>query len=77
LNDLNKERIKFNTEIIKLLTLLFITSGGGGLALIAEGLGSITELIFGIAGIFFAIASGILAVFAYKNTLKKLRNEND
>ena len=74
MDDLNKERIKFNTEIIKLLTLLFITTGGGGLALIAQGADTLTEWILGIGGVFFATGSGILALFCYKNTLRKLHN---
>jgi hypothetical protein len=73
LDDLNKERIKFNTEIIKLLTLLFITTGGGGLALIVDGLDTPTKQLFGIAGTTFAFGSGALAIAVYRNTLKKLR----
>ena len=45
LNDLDKERLKFNIEIIKLLTLLFITTGGGAMAIIAEGIDAARESI--------------------------------
>jgi len=71
LDDLDKERIKFDTEIIKLLTLLFITTGGGGVALIVEGLTSPTRLVFGITGALFAAGSGTMAIFTYRSTVKK------
>jgi hypothetical protein len=74
LDDLNKEWIRFNGEIIKLLTLLFITTGGGGLALIVEGLDTPARLILGIAGTSAAFVSGALAIAVYKNTLKKLKS---
>ncbi len=73
LDDLDKERFKFNIEIIKLLTLLFITIGGGALALIAEGLDGISKWILIFGGVLFAISSGIMAIVVYKNTLKKLK----
>jgi hypothetical protein len=72
LDDLSKERIRFNIEIIKLLTLL-ITTGGGGLALMVKSAHSLPELILGVCGMFVAAACGILAIFLYKNTLRKLR----
>jgi hypothetical protein len=52
---------------------LFITTGGAGLALITEGPVSIRGWIIGIGGVFVATASGILALFTYKNTLRKLK----
>jgi drug/metabolite transporter (DMT)-like permease len=73
-DDLNKERIKFNVEIIKLLTLLFITTGGGGIALIVKGGRSVTELILGVAGMFFAAVVAAMGIFLYKNTLRKLKD---
>jgi len=73
LDELSKERIKFNTEIIKLLTLLFITTGGAGLALVAEPPDTITKWALGLGGVFFAAGCGILALLTYKNTLRKLK----
>ncbi|MEX2233344.1 MAG: hypothetical protein WD824_14370 [Cyclobacteriaceae bacterium] len=73
MDDLNKERVKFNIEIIKLLILLFITAGGGALALIAEGLSGISKWILIFGGMMFAIISGVMALVIYKNTLKKLK----
>ena len=73
LDEIDKERIRFNIEIIKLLTLLFITTGGGGLALIVEGFASRTRWILGLTGTAFAAGSGTMAVLIYKNTVRKLR----
>ena len=73
MDDLNKERIGFNIEIIKLLTLLFITTGGGSLALVAVGLDTLREEILAFWGMIFAFACGIMGIYMYKNTLKKLR----
>jgi hypothetical protein len=65
LDDKVKEQIKFNTEIIKLLVLLFITSGGGTLTLIAEGVDVAREGVLGFAGMLFSITSGILGFVVY------------
>lgn len=73
LDELNKERVKFNIEIIKLLTLLFLTTGGAGLALLIEEPGSIAKDILGYAGVCFSAGSGMLALVTYKNTLRKLK----
>ena len=73
MNDLDKERIKFNTETIKLLTLLFITTGGGGLALVVQGLTSPARLILAVTGTFFAVGSGVIAMLIFKSTVKKLQ----
>lgn len=73
MNDLDKERVKFNIEIIKLLTLLFITTGGGSLALIADGLQGMSKWIFIFWGVFFAIVCGVMGILIDKNTIKKLR----
>jgi hypothetical protein len=68
-----KESIKFNIEAIKLLTLLFITTGGGAVSLIAGGVPFARHVILAAAGMMFSITSGILAIFVYRNT-KKLIN---
>jgi hypothetical protein len=73
LDDLSRERIKFNIEIIKLLTLLFITTGGGGIALTVKDVHSRQELFLGVGGIFFAATSALLAIFLYKSTVRKLK----
>ncbi len=73
MDDLDKERLKFSIEIIKLLTLLFITIGGGAMAIIAEGINAARESILVFWGMLFAIGSGILGIVVYKNTLDKLK----
>jgi hypothetical protein len=73
LDDLNKERVRFNIEIIKLLTLLLITTGGGALALLVEGVDSLLKNSFAAAGMTVAIISGSMAIYVYKSTLKKLK----
>ncbi len=73
MDDLNKERIRFNIETVKLLTLLFITTGGGAMALILGQVQSIAEKIFGFGGLLFAAVSGAGGIIIYRNTLKKLR----
>ena len=67
-----KERIKFNTEIIKLLVLLFITTGGGALTLIADGIGAAREAVLAFTGMVFAITAGIFGLVIYSNTQKLL-----
>ena len=73
MDDLNKERIRFNIEIIKLLTLLVITTGGVALALVLEGLDGMFETILGTMGLVSSVTSGFLAIAVYKNTIRKLR----
>ncbi|WP_073140964.1 hypothetical protein [Chryseolinea serpens] len=68
-----KERIKFNTEITKLLVLLFITTGGGALSLIADGIDAVTEAILAFGGMAFGITAGILGLKVYSNTEKLLK----
>jgi archaellum biogenesis protein FlaJ (TadC family) len=73
LDDLNKERLKFNIEIIKLLTLLFITTGGGSLALLSELLDGLSRWIFIFWGMLFSLLCGVMGIVVYKNTLKKIK----
>lgn len=75
LDDVEKERIKFNTELIKLLTLLFITTGGGGLAIAVEGIEPGTKLTLVVAGMFFSLTCGVLAIFVFWSTKKKLKRK--
>ncbi len=78
MDDLRKERIKFNVEIIKLLTVLVIATGGGALALLTDrgtvGLTLRWTLIY--SGMLVAAVSAVLAIAVYRNTLKKLRNND-
>ena len=78
MDDLRKERIKFNVEIIKLLTVLVIATGGGALALLTDrgtvGLTLRWTLIY--SGMLVAAVSADLAIAVYRNILKKLRNND-
>jgi hypothetical protein len=68
-----RERVKFNTEIIKLLGLFFIATGGGTISLILSGLPSAAYGVMAVAGMIFALTSGILAIFVYTQTKKLLK----
>jgi hypothetical protein len=46
----NKEKIRFNTELLRLFFVLLLTTGGGVITLIIEG-DSATEMFFIAAGI--------------------------
>ena len=73
LTDKEKELIRFNTEMIKLLVVLFMATGGGSLALIAEGIEMAREAILAFAGMVFAVTSGVLGLMIYMNTQKLLK----
>lgn len=68
-----KERVKFNTEIIKLLVLLFITTGGGALTLIADGIDAGGEVVLAMGGMVFAIVVGIFGLTIYSYTKELLK----
>jgi hypothetical protein len=68
-----KERIKFNTEITKLLVLLFITTGSGALSLIADGIDAAREAILTFGGMVFSITAGVCGLVFYSQTKKLLK----
>jgi hypothetical protein len=70
LTDEKKERIRFNIEILKLLMLLFVASGGGAISLILGGLPTGKDVIITAAGMILAFTTGILVVNLYRETLK-------
>ncbi|MBX2966776.1 MAG: hypothetical protein KF845_11555 [Cyclobacteriaceae bacterium] len=77
MEDQRKERIKLNTEIIKVLVLLFIATGGGAISLILTRDVPIAleraYTVLSFAGMLFAITAGILAIFVYVQTEKLLK----
>jgi len=73
LTDQNKEQIRFNTETLKLLVLLFVATSGGSLALIADGIKAAREVVLSVLGMIFSIGIGILAATIYKNTQNLLK----
>jgi hypothetical protein len=68
--DETKERIKFNTEILKVLMVVFVASGGGVISLILSDLPNGKDVVITAAGMIMAITSGILVWNLYRETLK-------
>lgn len=73
MTDQTKERIKFNTEIIKLLVLLFVAFGGGAISLLLQGVTLGKQVVIIAGGMIFAIATGIFAFVRYRNTEKLIK----
>jgi hypothetical protein len=67
-----KERIKFNVEVIKILALLFVATGGGAVSLIIAEKFKASYAILAVAGMLFAFCLGILAISDYNQTKKLL-----
>jgi hypothetical protein len=76
LKDEVKERIKFNIEIIKVLILLFVASGGGAISLVLDGLPRGRHVVLAAGGMIFALTSGVFAWKVYIRTIKLLKNGN-
>jgi hypothetical protein len=71
--DETKERIKFNTEIIKLLFLLFMASGGGAISLLLQGVTLGKQVVIIAGGMIVAVATGIFAFVRFRNTEKLIK----
>jgi hypothetical protein len=71
--DQTKERIRFNTEIIKLLVVLFIGSSGGAISLRLQGVTMGRQAVIVAGGMIIAMATGIFAFVRYRNTEKLIR----
>ncbi|MBT1699897.1 hypothetical protein KK083_23625 [Fulvivirgaceae bacterium PWU4] len=63
-----KEQIKFNTEIIKLIVVLMIATGGGALSLIITGLTHARDVILAAIGMILAIICWVITFKRYKVT---------
>jgi hypothetical protein len=72
-SDKDREIIRFNTEIIKLLTFLFTATGGGVTTLIISGISTAREAIITAFGMVFVLVIGILGLVWYRNTKNLLR----
>lgn len=55
LSDQTKEQIKFNTEIIKLIFVLFLTTGGGVITLVINEIDTGAEIFFTAGGMIIAV----------------------
>jgi hypothetical protein len=70
MTDQQKEQIRFNTEMIKLLAVLLFGTGGGSITLIVDGVNSGKKVIFTAVGIIMAITCFILIYMRYGVTQK-------
>jgi hypothetical protein len=71
--DEDKERIRFNTELIKLLMVLLLATGGGAVSLILQGMTHGKHVILTAAGMIIAITTGIMAYRVYRYTRKLIK----
>jgi hypothetical protein len=63
-----KEQIKFNTEIIKLIVVFLIATGGGAISLILSGLERGRDVVLAAAGMIIAVVCIIITYVRYKTT---------
>jgi small neutral amino acid transporter SnatA (MarC family) len=75
LEDKVKEQIKFNTEIFKLLAVLFLADTGGLIGLILKGDQTAKENLFIAGGLILGAISIRLMYIRYKTTQKLIDNE--
>lgn len=68
-----KERIRYNTEIIKLFVVSLIATGGGVLALILGDIDTGREVVFTAGGIIIAVLC-IVMIYQLNQVIKKLIN---
>jgi hypothetical protein len=73
LDDQIKEPIRFNTEIIKIFSCLFVATGGGVASLLIKGLSNGREAVIAAFGIIFVIVIAIFGLLTYLNTKKLSR----
>lgn len=62
--ELVAERLKFETEVLKLLVLLWIALGGGSLSLVAGGLTGMKLLLAGL-GLFIMVVVIFMSIRQY------------
>lgn len=67
-SDRVKEQIKFNTEVLKLIVVLMIATGGGAVSLILHGFTHAREVLLSVAGMIIAITCLVIAYIRYRIT---------
>ncbi len=73
--DQTKEQIKFNTEILKLIVLLMVATGGGALSLIIDGFShGARDVILAAAGMIIAVTCLIITYKRYRITQHLIDN---
>jgi hypothetical protein len=77
LDDITKEKIRFKTEMIKLLAGLFIATGGGVIALLVGEVNTGPEIIFVGMGIIIDMLSVIIIYNQISSTIKIIRHGNN
>ena len=73
-----KERVRFYTELIKILWLLVLGVGGGTVGLFLKGFSSVKSFILFSAGVFIVLLSLLLILKLVRDTnslLKRLEEE--
>jgi len=70
LSDQQKEQIRFNTEMIKLLVVLLFGTVGGVISFLLEGINTGKEAVFTVFGMIVAIACIIILYRRYSVTQK-------
>ena len=73
MTDKRKEKIRFNTEIIKILTLSVIATGGGTVSLIVSNLETAIDELMAVTGMILSMVFGILAIFVYRQTKRLIK----
>lgn len=63
----------FNTEIIEVLSLLFIATGGGVISLVIGGLNTAAKAVITAFVMIFVIVIGVFGLLLYSNTKKLMR----
>ncbi|MEO9968138.1 MAG: hypothetical protein ABJF11_20265 [Reichenbachiella sp.] len=71
------ERIRFNTEIIKLFALMIIATATGLFTLMLSGITEAREFFITFVGMVVLIMLTGIAIFVYLQTLKLLREIRD
>lgn len=73
MSDKQKEQIRFNIEIMKLLAVLLLGAGGGSIALVIEGIHTGKDAFFIAAGMILSVVC-IRGIYnLYHETLKLIK----
>jgi hypothetical protein len=74
LDDRIKEQIRFNTELLKLISVLFIAVGSGFIGLLLKESRTAKDVLFIVAGMFTDLGC-IISIFRMHRTTRKLIND--
>jgi hypothetical protein len=71
LTDQQKEQIRFNTEVIKLLAILLLGAGSGVISLIIDGVDTGREVIFTAGGMIVNVVC-IRTIYTRYHAIQKM-----